>query len=221
MAGELAAATRARLLVAGRAVLAERGADGLGVDAVVTRAGLAHGTFYVHFRDLDDLLATLAMHTAGELSVLAASLGSVTTGPDGATDLRPWVAAFAGVARAEGGVLRAIVEGRVADPSAAAAADDAVEGLLASIASRIGEVRPADDAELARRARALLALLERSTYVVATRPLGFDDAEMLDTLTTLVHRGFFAEPPAPVAETPEREPVDEPGVAEGPPDLIG
>jgi len=221
VAGELAAATRARLLTAGRAVLAERGVDGFGVDAVVTRAGVAHGTFYGHFRDVDDLLGTLSVHTAGELSVLAASLGPVTTGPDATTDLRPWIAAFIVVARAEGGVLRAIVEGRVTDPSAAAAAGGAVAELVAAVAARIGEVRPADGDELARRAQALFAMLERSTYVVATRPLGFDDAEMLDTLTTLVHRGFFAEPPAPVVESAERELVDELAHDEAPADLIG
>ena len=38
---------------------------------------------------------------------------------------------------------------------------------------------------------ALMALVERFSYALASRDLGFDDDEMLDTLTRLVHRGFF------------------------------
>jgi hypothetical protein len=38
---------------------------------------------------------------------------------------------------------------------------------------------------------ALMALLERFSYAVASRDLGFDDDAMLDSLTTIVQRGFF------------------------------
>jgi len=220
VAGELSAETRARLLSAGRAVLTDRGADGLGVDAVAAGAGLAHGTFYGHFRDVDDLLAVLARHTAGELSVLAASLVAVPGGPDGAAELRPWVAAFLALVRVEGGVLRAMVEHRVRDHDAAAAASTALAELRDSIAARIGEVRPAAPDELARRASALVALLDRATYALATRPAGFDDTEVLDTLTTVVHRGFFAEPAATAVDVGAEIGNGEPATASDE-DLIG
>jgi len=41
---------------------------------------------------------------------------------------------------------------------------------------------------------ALMALLERFSYGVASRRLDPDDDTMLETLTTIVHRGFFNAP---------------------------
>lgn len=48
--------TRARLLQAGRALLEERGFDRAGVDDVVRRAGVSHGTFYTYFDGKESLL---------------------------------------------------------------------------------------------------------------------------------------------------------------------
>lgn len=54
---EKRARTRARIVEAGAAILAERPAEGLTVDAVVAAAGVAKGTFYYHFQSIDDLAA--------------------------------------------------------------------------------------------------------------------------------------------------------------------
>ena len=53
--------------------------------------------------------------------------------------------------------------------------------------------RAGDDASIS----ALMALLERFAYFLVSRRLEFDDDAMLDTVTRVVHRGFFAA--APVA----------------------
>jgi hypothetical protein len=50
---------------------------------------------------------------------------------------------------------------------------------------------PAANGDPAASVAALMALVERFSYALASRDLGFDDDEMLDTLTVLVHRGFF------------------------------
>jgi len=52
--------TRRRLLESAAKVLAETGYGALSVSAVTRAAGVAQPTFYVHFRDKDDLLRTLA-----------------------------------------------------------------------------------------------------------------------------------------------------------------
>ncbi len=36
-----------------------------------------------------------------------------------------------------------------------------------------------------------MALLERFSYAVSSRDIGLDDEAMLDSLTTIVQRGFF------------------------------
>jgi AcrR family transcriptional regulator len=59
--------TRARLLEAAGRLLAETGYGGLSASAVARAAGVAQPTFYVHFRDKDDLLRTLGEEQIGAL----------------------------------------------------------------------------------------------------------------------------------------------------------
>ncbi|MCW5893140.1 MAG: TetR family transcriptional regulator [bacterium] len=59
--------TRRRLLEASATVLAETGYGGLSASAVARAAGVAQPTFYVHFRDKDDLLRTLGEEQMGLL----------------------------------------------------------------------------------------------------------------------------------------------------------
>jgi AcrR family transcriptional regulator len=56
---EKRARTRAQILEAGAALLAERPLEALTVDAVVDAAGVAKGTFYYHFPSLEELAAAV------------------------------------------------------------------------------------------------------------------------------------------------------------------
>ncbi len=67
--GESKTITRTRLLEAGARILAESGYGGLSVSAVARAAGVAQPTFYVHFRDKDELLRTLGTEQIGALRV--------------------------------------------------------------------------------------------------------------------------------------------------------
>jgi AcrR family transcriptional regulator len=57
---EKRARTRAQLISAARSLFAKRAIEAVTVDDVVTEAGLAKGTFYVHFDDLQALTAAVA-----------------------------------------------------------------------------------------------------------------------------------------------------------------
>ncbi|WP_374592187.1 TetR/AcrR family transcriptional regulator [Aquabacterium sp.] len=59
--------TRHRLLDAAMAVLLEHGPDGLTTGRITQRAGVAQPTFYVHFRDMDELLRELATQLVQQL----------------------------------------------------------------------------------------------------------------------------------------------------------
>lgn len=52
--------TRRRLLEAAATILRESGSGKLSASAIAREAGIAQPTFYVHFKDKDDLLQTLA-----------------------------------------------------------------------------------------------------------------------------------------------------------------
>ena len=59
--------TRRRLVRAAMELLAEHGYERLTTGRVAARAGVAQPTFYVHFRDLDQLLETVARELVDEL----------------------------------------------------------------------------------------------------------------------------------------------------------
>jgi AcrR family transcriptional regulator len=64
---ERRAKSHARLIRATRALISVRAVDSITVDDVTREAGVAKGTFYVHFRHLDDLRAAVADELAQEL----------------------------------------------------------------------------------------------------------------------------------------------------------
>ena len=56
---EKRARTRAQILEAAEILLAERPPEALTVDAIVSAAGVAKGTFYYHFQSIEDLTAAV------------------------------------------------------------------------------------------------------------------------------------------------------------------
>lgn len=59
--------TRHRLLQAAMSVLLEQGREGLTTGSVTKRVGVAQPTFYVHFKDMDELLRELATDIVDKL----------------------------------------------------------------------------------------------------------------------------------------------------------
>jgi AcrR family transcriptional regulator len=57
---EKRARTRAQLIAAANALFAHQAVESVTVDDVVREAGVAKGTFYVHFKDLRELTAAVA-----------------------------------------------------------------------------------------------------------------------------------------------------------------
>lgn len=63
--------TVGKLLRAGHEVVEERGHDNARVDDIVDRAEVSHGTFYLYFRDREDLLESLVRLVAEAVAPLA------------------------------------------------------------------------------------------------------------------------------------------------------
>jgi TetR/AcrR family transcriptional repressor of nem operon len=62
---EQAEANREKILEAAGTLFRERGYDGIGVAAIMKRAGLTHGGFYGHFASKDDLAAEITARVLG------------------------------------------------------------------------------------------------------------------------------------------------------------
>jgi AcrR family transcriptional regulator len=177
--------TRARLLDAGARVLAERGYASTRVDDVVRVAETSRGTFYLYFRDKEDLFRTLATAAAEEMATLAQSLPPMRGDDAGRAALRGFLGDFLEVYERHGSVIRAWAENQIADRALVALGLDT----FGRIAEILGDRMQADGDGLG--ATIFLATLERLVYFVTSRDLGLDADTLLDELAGMLHRAFF------------------------------
>ena len=106
--------TREALLDAGTALAEEHGLAGVSVNMVVARAGVAKGTFYVHFKDRAAFVD--AMHARFHALVQAAVDQAVAGLPPGARRLSRASEAYLDVSLANRGVKALSIETR-SDPA--------------------------------------------------------------------------------------------------------
>ncbi len=134
----------ARLLDCGREAAAERGPEQTRVDDVVGRAGTSHGTFYLYFENIDDLLNAVVAECDAEYGSLITELR--------AQDASDIDRVARSVSRFDDLYQR---YGVLASPWARPGADDRIETLL----QRIGGSNMSTDAYM--HSLALLALIDR------------------------------------------------------------
>ena len=183
--------TMRRLLDAGMRVFGERGFHAARVDDIVRAARTSHGTFYLYFANKEDLLRALATECGLELSALAGTLGPVGPDDEGYAELRAFLGRFFATYRRYGPVIRAWMEGHVEDRAVSALGVRSFTEIAEALGRRLRESGAVGDAAAVS---ALMAMLERFAYFLVSRRLDFDADAMLDTVTRLVHRGFFAAP---------------------------
>jgi AcrR family transcriptional regulator len=183
--------TMRRLLDAGMRVFADRGFHAARVDDIVRAARTSHGTFYLYFTNKEDLLRALATECGHEISALADTLGPVGPDAEGYLELRAFLGRFFGTYRRYGPVIRAWMEGHVEDREVGALGVRSFTDIASALARRIHE---GGVDESAASISALMALLERFAYFLVSRRLEFEAEAILDTVTHIVHRGFFGAP---------------------------
>jgi AcrR family transcriptional regulator len=183
--------TLRRLLDAGLRVFARRGYHAARVDDIVRAARTSHGTFYLYFANKEDLLRALAVDCAHELTDLADSIGPIGPDADGRAELRSFLERFIDTYRRYGPVIRAWMEDQVGDRDVDRLGVKAFTAIGGRLAERMRDAPVQLESEAAA-VGALMALLERVSYGVASGRITADDTTLLDTLTTIVHRGFFA-----------------------------
>jgi AcrR family transcriptional regulator len=183
--------TMAKLLDAGMRVFAEKGFHAARVDDIVRTARASHGTFYLYFASKEDLLRALAVQCSEQIEGLASTLGEVTPDAAGWQALRRFLDDFLTTYARYGPVIRAWMEDHVDDRQV----NRLGVGAFTAIATALGQrMRAAGASGNEVSVAALMALLERFAYFRVSRNLEFDETVLLDTLTSVLHRGFFAAP---------------------------
>jgi len=180
-----------RLLDAGLEVFAERGYHAARVDDIVRAARTSHGTFYLYFTNKEDLLRALAVECAHDLTEMAGTIGSIGPDDDGRAELHDFLARFLGTYRRYGPVIRAWMEDQVGDREVDRLGIKAFTAIGDRLGQRMRESGVTVVASEQAAVGALMAMLERFSYGVASGRMVDDDETVLDTLTTIVHRGFF------------------------------
>jgi len=155
-----------KLLDAGRRTFASMGYAAARIDDVVAAAGISHGTFYLYFRNKEDLLHRLAIECGTELDSLTASLNDLDE-PTAAA-LEEWVDSFLDAYERHSSVIRVWLERRDLDPLMQALANDKLGGLAAALSRHLDPaLGAAVDPGVATLA--LLSLIERmAAYLLAS-----------------------------------------------------
>jgi AcrR family transcriptional regulator len=182
--------TLRRLLDAGSEVFAERGYHAARVDDIVKLAKTSHGTFYLYFRNKEDLFRALLAEVAGDMEALAEGLGAVGTGEEARVGLRTWIEQFCDLYTRSGPVIRAWTEAEISTSEFGRLGEDVLGNFSLAVAKHARRGRNGLDANAT--ALAVVAMLERLNYYVLTEQVPLDRAAMVDVLTDVTYRVLFA-----------------------------
>ncbi len=184
--------TVSKLLEAAVAEFAAYGYQGARVGRIATRAGMAHGTFYVYFKDKDDLLVALYDEMMGEYLKLVHSLPPLRPGDDGRAEVHTWVAAMCDDYRRHAAVRSAVHDAMMldADRRLTTMALRGLRNLTDVLADRIRATGSPDlDPEIA--ALCVSNLLNAASQAVAQSTFVASFDELVEGLTELLHRSIF------------------------------
>lgn len=177
-------------------LLAERPLSSLGVDELARGAGISRSTFYFYFDSREAVLRALSDRLAD--LVFEASDSWLRRGDESPKEaLRRAVAAYMGLWREHGPVLRAIANSCSGDPELMGFWSEAGERFVAAAASQIEREREAGLAQPGPPSAADLALVlssmaERVCYGVSQRNLPASaDRRLADALATVWHRAIY------------------------------
>ncbi|HTO53358.1 MAG TPA: TetR/AcrR family transcriptional regulator [Myxococcota bacterium] len=186
-------ATRARLRASGRKLLAERGLHAVTSHEIASAAGVAAGTFYLHFRDKEELFRELVAEAISELeSRLEQAVGPVRDRVEAAARARAeTLLAFA----EDNAELVRLAFGRGAEASGIGA--DVLDRFAARLERNIFAKRfhAKDGLEPAVTAQALVGMWARVAIWWAQSPGRVPRDSVLQTLVELQLSGIRGGPP--------------------------
>jgi TetR/AcrR family acrAB operon transcriptional repressor len=185
--------TRARLISSGKQLFAKRGLHGVTTHDIARRAGVAAGTFYLHFKDKTELFREIAIETMAELRRVMESVSRPEVGLRDGVGAR--VAALVGFAEANRDVML-IIFGNDAD--AAEIESELLDRLAADIAR--GRSLKVESGEMpaeidpAVMSQALVGMLARVVRWWLEDPTRATKATLIETLTRIQLSGTHPKP---------------------------
>jgi AcrR family transcriptional regulator len=197
-----AAATQEQLLDAAREVFAERGYQATTVGAITSRANTAHGTFYLYFRNKQDVFAAVMASVTDEL-YREAELASPTDDPRQALEasIHGFLEAFVRHRLLWRSLLEASFTNRDVETVWLALRSrfvDRIDRDLRLLADA-GVTRDLDTALVANALGGMVEWAATTQFVLESGPVGRSVGDTAAALADLWHSAVFAGTPAATA----------------------
>jgi AcrR family transcriptional regulator len=188
-----------RLLEAGLAEFYERGFQGVRVDDVVRRAKTSHGTFYLYFKNKDDLFKALLRDALHDMEAITSEFPLVTRDEPGRAALRQWVTSFCETYAAHAAVIGILSQAELVGEEVWGdgmqvlykLAEAMKHGMTASSPAPSPDGQGGLDEHAELTAFALLMMLERVNYLLSEE-IRLPKEEMMDRLTAIIFAAFHS-----------------------------
>lgn len=182
------AATRQQLLNAARAVFEEKGYQATTVGAITTAAETAHGTFYLYFRNKEDVFFKVMEAAVADLEGMATV---EFEGVDPRAAVEEGMRGFLSLYTAHGSLWRCAMEGSFISPTVEAAwltlrrsFYERVEQTLENLRAK-GQLRPMDTALAANALGSMVEWSAMNQFVLGGGNPALAHATVDDTVRTL------------------------------------
>ena len=183
-------ATRARLMEAGVTVFSRRGFHATRVDDIVTRAKTSHGTFYLYFSSREDLFEQLVAEVAQQFGELTDALPVIRDDEAGRAALEEWLASFLELYRSYGPLIRSWTDAESPREGNGPGVPDLLGTIAEELATKV-RVRASGRLDPGIAALAMVAMVERVNYFLATEQLRDDEGRMVEVLAAIILDAFF------------------------------
>jgi AcrR family transcriptional regulator len=183
--------TLRRLLDAGMAEFDEKGLQAVRVDDIVRRAKTSHGTFYLYFKNKEDLFRALMGDMLHEMGAITDEFPVVTRNDAGRTALRHWVERFFVAYAAHAAVLRVLTQAEVISDETWSDGLQLMfrlaEAMTTGMTAAPGESEQTEHAELT--AVACLMMLAQVNFLLSL-DIRLPREEMIDRIAAIIYAAF-------------------------------
>ncbi len=160
------------------------------VDDIVERAKTSHGTFYLYFSSKEELFDQLVTEVAERFGELTEGLPVISDDEEGRAALAEWLGSFVELYRGYGPLIRSWTDADAPREGTSPGVPDLLGDIAAGLASRI-KVRSSKRLDPAIASLAVVAMVERVNYFLATDQLRDEDDRLVDVLAAITLDAFF------------------------------
>jgi AcrR family transcriptional regulator len=183
--------TLRRLLDAGMAEFDEKGLQAVRVDDIVRRAKTSHGTFYLYFKNKEDLFRALMVDMLHDMGTITDEFPVVTQNDAGRTALRQWVERFFDAYATHAAVLRVLTQAEVISDETWSDGLQLMfrlaEAMTTGMTAAPRDSEPTEHAELT--AVACLMMLAQVNFLLSL-DIRLPRQEMIDRIAAIIYTAF-------------------------------